>query len=253
MADSSEKFLSILIPTRLRFDKLTACLDKFASQIPTAQLSMVEFIIKFDADDHESIARINELPFDKFDLQVYVAPRLGGYKDLYVFYNQCARLSHGKLIMMWNDDATFKTENWFEILQREFVSGTSARSYWFGGTPTTVQNPDRTMQVQDWPCFIAHHRLFYEIIGFYSHIGGVDSFLYYVLGPLGLLQKIEEIEVDHIAWFNIPENERDKTSLHNSEPGQMLPTDFKVVEWCHKRLRDYAARQQAQQRPAGMP
>ncbi len=246
---NQEKLLSILIPTRMRFEKLKFCLEKFATQLG-ADLPLVEFIVKFDSDDTESIRRIPELGFGTIDLQTYVADRLGGYKDLYVFYNQLARLSRGRLLMMWNDDATFKTDNWFSILKDEFTKTPGAMSYWFGGTPTLIVEGDGiTKRIEDWPCFIAHHRLLYEIMGFYSHVGGCDSFLYYVLGPLGLLRKLNEIQVDHVAWFNIPENERDKVSHENAGPGQMLPTDFDVVRRCQERIRAFASRSQQQQPP----
>ena len=245
MEGGTNKLLSILIPSRTRFDKLRECIDTFLSQLSPEQRAFTEFIIKLDSDDTESIRRIPELPFAEIEIHVYVADKLQGYRDLYIFYNQCARLAKGRYLMMWNDDAKFRTINWFSIMLEEIRMSTGAASYWFAGTPTVVYTPGEAPREEDWPCFIAHHRVFYDIIGFYSHVGGVDSFLYYVLGPLGLLKKIQTIEVDHTAWFQIPENERDDTARNNAEDGQMLPTDFNVVRQAQERIKSFAQRQAA--------
>jgi len=238
-----QKLLSILIPSRGRFDKLRECVERFLSQLSQEQQQIVEIIVKLDSDDHESIRRIPEIQTGATELHVYVADRLSGYRDLYVFYNQCARLAKGRFLMMWNDDARFKTDNWFSILLEEIRTSPGALSYWFAGTPTLIREEGKPDREEDWPCFIAHNRLFYEIMGFYSHLGGCDSFLYYVLGPLGLLKKIQSIEVDHLAWFQIPASERDATTVNNAAPGQMLPTDFEVVRQCQERIKSFAARQ----------
>lgn len=247
MSNTTNKLLSILIPSRERFDKLLACVGMFVEQLSPEERAFTELIIKLDSDDHASIARIPELPFREIEIHVYIADKLQGYRDLYIFYNQCARLSKGRYLMMWNDDATFKTRGWFGRMLTEIQATPGAASYWFGGTPTLVYVPGEQPREEDWPCFIAHHRLFYEIMGFYAHVGGVDSFLYYVLGPLGLLRKIEDIHVDHAAWFQIPEGERDSTARNNAGEGQMLPTDFNVVRQCQERIRRFAERQNAQQ------
>ncbi|NDC38733.1 MAG: hypothetical protein EBZ48_11860 [Proteobacteria bacterium] len=236
------KFLSVMIPSRSRFDKLLDCLRTFQYQLGPSS-SEVEFIVNLDSDDTVTLSRMKELPFASLDIKVIVSSKLGGYKDLFVFYNECARVARGQLLLMWNDDAHFKTAQWYSMLKSQVMQDTSAYSYWFGGTPSQVVTPGQSPSVQDWPCFIAHHRLFYQLLGFYGHQGGVDSFLYYVLGPLGLLKKIDQIQVDHLAWFQIPEKERDATAHNNSARGAMLPTNQDVVKRCQQRIVEFAQRQ----------
>lgn len=230
------RFLTIMVPTRKRFEKLQHMLRSFLSQIPVEERSLVEFIIRFDSDDTESVQRIPELPFRDIDIQVIVGDKLGGYKDLYHFYNECAKLSFGQYLLMWNDDATFRNHDWFPRFRQVVQDNRTATSYWFAGTPTLIYEEGKNPRQDDWPCFIAHHRALYQIIGFYGDLGGVDSFLYYVLGPLGLLKKIQEIEIEHQAWFQIDPAERDETAVRNGDRGQMLPTDFAVVKECQERI-----------------
>lgn len=245
-APTQPKLLSIMIPTRDRFDKLVECIGNFVRQIGPNFLREIEILIKFDSDDKASLHRLSELDMANLPIKIIIADKLGGYKDLFHFYNALARISTGTFLMMWNDDANFKTEEWYTIFRNRLAQEKGAASYWFAGTPSMVQSPGQPARVEDWPCFIAHHRLLYNIIGFYGHVGGVDSFLYYVLGPLGLLKKFEDIHVNHLAWFQIPEKERDTTAHANAADGAMLPTDFKVVEECQRRIKEYVERQQSQ-------
>lgn len=166
------KVLSIMIPTRARFDKLTECLRKFEGQLTPEERSSIEWIIKFDSDDTASLARIGELPHTTLDLKVIVGSKLGGYKDLFHFYNDCAALTRGTFLLMWNDDAHFRTEDWFFRFKARVTSAPTAFSYWFSGTPTLIAESGKPPRTEDWPCFIAHHRLFYQIIGFYGRQGG---------------------------------------------------------------------------------
>ena len=126
------KFLSVMIPSRSRFDKLLDCLRTFQSQLGPSS-SEVEFIVNLDSDD--TLSRMKELPFASLDIKVIVSSKLGGYKDLFVFYNECARVARGQLLLMWNDDAHFKTAQWYSMLKSQVMQDTSAYSYWFGGTP----------------------------------------------------------------------------------------------------------------------
>ena len=234
----NQPLISFLIPSRQRFDDLKSCVECLLSQIGEENYNTVEFVIKFDEDDSESISRYSELPLEKVSFKLLVSNRLGGYKDLFRFYNDMAKISRGRFMMMWNDDAKFETNDWFvKFVQQVEQDGKVAYSYWFRGSPTTVFEQGSTEPVQkEWPCFIAHHRLLYSVIGYFSGIGGCDSFLYYVLGPLGLLKKIESITVDHEPWFQIDEDKRDAISQANSEEGQVIMTNFKEVQLCQQKI-----------------
>lgn len=240
----SPKLISIMIPSRSRFDKLLSTIQTFRAQLSPEQRALVEFIIRVDSDDLGTLRRLPDLPYSDFAIHVIISDRLGGYKDAWIYANQCARLSVGRYLLGWNDDAVFETPDWFTILQAQITQDRNAYSYWFGGTPTQVYAPNQPPRIEDWPCFIAHHRLFYDILGFFGAVGGVDSFLYYMLGPLGLIKKIETIKVHHLAWFQIPPEKRDETSHNNSRDGQMLPNDTQLIRQCQEKIIRFAQNQQ---------
>lgn len=238
--------LSFLIPSRERFDKLLSCIENLMATIPQSEHVKIELLIKLDSDDTESIARIHELPSDRYNIQTLVSDRLGGYRDLYRFYNRLARIASGAFLMCWNDDAQFKTLNWYELFLKEVQTAPSIKSYWFGGTKTMVYSKEGEGREEDWPCFIAHHKKLYDVIGFYSGVGGVDSFLYYVLHPMGLFHQIKEIEIDHVATQHIPVDQRDAVTQANSQDGQMVKTDFRVVRYCQERIVNFVRGQKVE-------
>lgn len=242
-----QKFLSILFPSRGRFASLSDCLNKLISQLSASEREQVEILVRLDSDDLDTLKQINELPFDKISLRFIVGHRGQGYADIYIWMNEMARLSTGRYILAWSDDAEFKTPNWFSILQNKSRELNRACCFWFSNKPILTAKKSGEKLMQEWPCTPALHRSIFNAMGCMSGVGGVDSFLAYVLEPLGLLEKIQEIYVEHTPWFDLPGQMRDQTAIENSAPGKMLPTNWNEVEACKKRIVAYVAAQEKSQ------
>jgi hypothetical protein len=105
--------ISVLIPSRGRFDSLLKTVGSFCAQAITRDF---EVLIKLDSDDHESIRRLGELDNFGPSIHVVVGPRLRGYFDLNKFYNCLAALSSGRWLFLFNDDARMVTTGWDLIL-----------------------------------------------------------------------------------------------------------------------------------------
>jgi hypothetical protein len=101
--------ISILIPSRGRFDSLLKTVGSFCALAITRDF---EILIKLDCDDHESIRRQGELDNFGPSIHVVIGPRLRGYFDLNKFYNCLAALSSGRWLCLFNDDARMVTTGW---------------------------------------------------------------------------------------------------------------------------------------------
>ena len=235
-----QKFLSILFPSRGRFASLANCLGSLIGQLSNEEREQVEVIIRLDSDDSDTLIQLSQLPYDKISIRFLVGDRGNGYADIYKWVNEMARLSTGTYILGWGDDIEFKTPDWFSILKRKSLELNYACCFWFANKPIRVKMKSGEELMQEWPCTPALHRSLFEVMGCMSGVGGVDSFLAYVLDPLGLLKKIPEIRIDHTPWFDVPENSRDQTARDIFQDGRLLPTNWREVEACRQRIIDFA-------------
>lgn len=108
--------ISIMIPTRKRVGQLRNSIN---SLIDTASsVDGIDLLVAVDNDDTETIDYIgNELiPYlneKNVMLRSYNFNRLG-YRNLHLYANYLVKESRGEWIILWNDDAIMKTENWDE-------------------------------------------------------------------------------------------------------------------------------------------
>jgi len=108
--------LTVLIPSRYRFDRLVSCIDSFVNL--ASDKNNVEFIVKFDCDDTESYSRINEIRTD-INIKFIVSDRLEGYNSLHTYANYMYKLATGSWIMFSTDDAQILTKEWDLILPNQ--------------------------------------------------------------------------------------------------------------------------------------
>lgn len=108
--------LTILIPSRYRFDRLVSCIDSYVNL--ASDKKNVEFIIKFDTDDLESFSRINEIRKD-INIKYLVTDRLNGYNSLHEYANYMYKLATGTWIMFCTDDAKILTKDWDLVLDKQ--------------------------------------------------------------------------------------------------------------------------------------
>lgn len=97
--------ISVLMPTRGRVRKLQRALDSLRKN--AEKPSSIEVVFRIDLDDDET----QKLLQDRQELFI-VGPREKGYASLPKFMNQCAGISSGDIIIMFNDDAVVETKGW---------------------------------------------------------------------------------------------------------------------------------------------
>jgi len=102
--------VSILLPTRKRFDSLKRSLDSLVS---TCHFACLEPLLGVDDDDEQTLDRLKEERIP--NAVVLVGPRMG-YINLHLYVNALAQRATGDWLLLWNDDALMETEGWDEIL-----------------------------------------------------------------------------------------------------------------------------------------
>lgn len=156
--------ISLLLPTRKRIKFLSRCLESLKG----SDSNDYEVIFRLDDDDSDTLDYVKSL--DSIQKKIIVGPRLGGYADLHVYYNECCEIAEGDFLWLFNDDITIKEKNidWASIMleykDREIVL--DIVSYY-----TTM--PDQIMKGM----FPAMHRKLYEVLGHFSLNNHNDSYL----------------------------------------------------------------------------
>lgn len=89
--------LSVILPSRGRLDGLMRAIGSFHHP-------EVEIIVRIDRDDNDYAYCCGEIYLQP-NVRLVVGDRLGGYKDLYLMSNECAKLATGDFLMVFNDDA----------------------------------------------------------------------------------------------------------------------------------------------------
>lgn len=123
--------VSIILPTRGRHVDFCASLDSLYSL--AKDKSCLEFIVKVDDDDKETIATCEKLK-GLLDYKLIISPRGNGYADMHHWVNDMAlNYATGDWCMIWNDDAILangtegpgipNSQNWDErVLHASFLS-----------------------------------------------------------------------------------------------------------------------------------
>ena len=109
------KKVSIMIPVRGRVDKFEKCVGSFAST--GSWKHKTEFIVKVDTDE-STVPYCDILSKYGYDFKILQYSRPRGYNDLYVFWNDMARLSQGESLWMMNDDVTIREGDWMAVISK---------------------------------------------------------------------------------------------------------------------------------------
>jgi hypothetical protein len=103
--------VSVLIPSRGRLSGLLQAIDSLWSL--AEDKSLVEFLIKIDDDDHETIdgvMALRERTAGVLALSAMVSPRGNGYRDLHHWVNSLAAQACGDWLFVFNDDSKMATQ-----------------------------------------------------------------------------------------------------------------------------------------------
>ncbi len=112
---STLPLISILIPTRQRLELLAESVRSLLDR--AARTDDIEIVCRTDRDDPSYGAHGEGIRC----LHTLWAQHIGdplGYRGLHTYYNECAALSRGRWLMIWNDDCLMKTADWDYDLRR---------------------------------------------------------------------------------------------------------------------------------------
>ena len=114
---------SFLLPTRGNPNDLLKNLKSLI--IKSSENEDWEVLIAMDDDDEESISIISQIdelfkPHDFCNYVVMIMERQG-YANLQNYYNKLANISHGELLVLWNDDVVMNSPNWDYLLRNDIL------------------------------------------------------------------------------------------------------------------------------------
>jgi hypothetical protein len=176
------KEISVLLPSRGRFDALKNCINDLIDK--SCDSSNFEVLIRIDNDDTETMQRIDELPYDKVDISVITGDRLGGYADLHVYVNELCAISRGRFLFLYNDDSKITTQNWDMVISKE----------------NNIVCLDPIIDIDGknkHGLFPIMHRKIYEVLGFFSTSPHNDSWVMDFAEEAGIRKELPELQICH--------------------------------------------------------
>ena len=154
---------SVLIPCRGR----PAQLEKSISALFSLALlpDFIEVIVRADFCDPE-LSAIIKVCSGRKNVRVIVGSRLGGYRDCHRFIEDCARLSSGAVMVIYNDDMEMLSQDWDSIYFRALDGGASLKP-----ASSTISSPNQDGWHYKWACTVISRKL-YNAVGFEACLGG---------------------------------------------------------------------------------
>lgn len=184
--------VSILFPTRGRPEGLLKALDSLWSL--ARDKSLIEFIYWADDDDFSTVSilrRLQETP--GFPIRGFVCPRGRGYHDMHHWVNAMAQKARGDWLIIWNDDAVMKTQDWDQALAR-----ISPDAFNWHGVEDVMCLVARTIG-SDATGFFFLRRTVVEILGQFSRIPHNDTWVTSLMRAVDSLYHLDWIEVEHLS------------------------------------------------------
>jgi glycosyltransferase involved in cell wall biosynthesis len=217
--------VSVLLPTRGRKQTLLTSLTSLIERV--SDPDAMEVLLAFDEDDTGSLEYFQQNIACVLDQRgviytAYAFARLG-YIRLNEYVNSLAKLSHGRWLMFWGDDAIMQTPLWDLEISR-------VPDFRVLRIPTHNQHP--------YAIFPIVPRAWYDQFGYISPHQLTDTWVSQVAYMLDIMQNID-ITVIHDR-FDITGNNNDDTYANRPmlEGNPNDPRDFNHASWRNRRLKD---------------
>lgn len=155
--------------------------------------SLIEFIYWADDDDLPTVQvlrRLHDIP----DLHIrgFVCPRGRGYHDMHHWVNAMAQKARGDWLIIWNDDAVMKTQDWDQVLL-----GCSPDSFIWHGVEDVICLVAKTINHPGATGFFFLRRKVVEILGQFSRIPHNDTWVTTLMRSVDSLYNIDAIAIEH--------------------------------------------------------
>lgn len=183
--------VSILFPTRGRPEGLCKAVDSLWSLC--RDKSLMEIIYWADDDDQPTVdllRRLHSVP----DLHIwgFVCPRGRGYHDMHHWVNEMAQKARGDWLIIWNDDAVMRTQDWDQVLL-----GCSPDSFNWHGAEDVICLVAKTINHPGAAGFFFLRRKVVEILGQFSRIPHNDTWVTTLMRSVDSLYNVDAILIEH--------------------------------------------------------
>ncbi len=184
--------ISVLVCSRGRQYDLLQAVDSCVSL--AADPGRLEFVIKADSDDADTIATVGRLKgqFRPGQVKLLVGDRGNGYHDIHLWTDWMCREATGDWLFVFNDDARIQVERWDDV-----VHYSAALSPWPGIQDVCMMVAYTIGRPLANEFFFLRRRT-YEILGYVGDSPHADNWLYTVLNYLGCAFKLGVV-VDHLS------------------------------------------------------
>jgi hypothetical protein len=176
----NKPYISIIMPSRKRPEMLNEALYSIYSLANPDNVNF-EIIVKVDFDDPETLDYIKNWSNEYENLFFLVSSRKKGFMNLVDFQEDMIDLAKGKYILIANDDLTFETKNWNDILQSKLTDFKIYFPYINGYREGLWCIPKEL----------------YTTLGHISHHSQVDTYLSWLGQVLDIIEYIDEVRVHH--------------------------------------------------------
>lgn len=162
---TSNPLLTILFPSRNRFDLFKRTIDSFADN--AKNINNLQIVAKFDTDDDSSLTRLNEIRKD-VNIKILISDRKNGYKSLHEYCNEMLEHATGDWVLFVNDDCLMLTKDWDTILEN---ANPSPADKFKGSSRLALLNPQNHIE------FPIVRTDICKQLGYFALHNHVDSFL----------------------------------------------------------------------------
>lgn len=223
ISQENQPLVSMLVPSRKRFDLLKSLLSNILDT--TYNIENIEILIKFDADDLDSINRIAELPFEKLKIKILISDRGQGYADLHTYVNELCSMAKGTFISIINDDMIINSNHWDKYIEKYKNEICVLRPY-CGGVTFDAQN-----------LFPIVHKRIIDALGHFSLHSYNDCWMekvaHYSDIQINLNQK--DFEIIHNRWNNEDEVYQDLKDQLSDESKKFFSSETQnlILQDCY--------------------
>lgn len=188
----SGPLVSVLLPTRRGRDHLCRTIDSIWSL--ALNKASVEFILKVDDDDKETIQIAKELEnFPGLSLRSLISPRGKGYSEIYLALNEMSTMARGDWLLVFNDDARLLTQGWDYMLEWTII-----QNPWFGCWDVCLLNA-KTKDIYQAKQFPLLRKKTCDILGHFSPSPRWDTWINGVMDFIRAdIVDVLCFEVDHL-------------------------------------------------------
>lgn len=220
----SGPLVSILIPSRGRPHRLV---ESILSLYDLAEdPSRLEFLIKADEDDPETVDEGNRLTVAGLPVRTYVSERGEGWLNTHCWVNELSEEANGDWLFPFDDGSRMTTPAWDEILASANISG-----LWHGCDDICLFSAYtlRAPTVQEFPIV---RRGVFEVLGHLSRHPQVSAWVWRTLAALNsaFMIPVQVFRPEHLPG--------DQTSRETVATRDKLLDEFDTFTMVKERLAD---------------